>query len=198
MIKTEPQAITHRHLLILARKLASQMRHNGYPREWARQPLADILPLLFQVLNYHPGKLGDTLQKAYSLTFPKAQRGNLNQLSQVMPRYFSDNKQYYLDLYEAKVTRLPDERVRVVLPEGMENVLRALGDKIVNIYASTAIEDENTYRTLNIVVDYLHPLFVRTESLRQFGFNLWEFQDYWPKMSQSERKDFATKHFAIS
>lgn len=198
MAKTEPQDIIHRHLLILAQKLAQEMQYKAYPQEWSKQPLADILPLLFQVLNYHPGKLGDILQKAYLLTFPKPQKGNVNQLSQVAPEYFLHNKQYYLNLYEAEVTRLPDKQTYVSLPINIEDVLHELGIRILDVYASTAIEDENTYRTLNTIVDSLYPLFTRSGRLRQFGFDLWEFQDYWPKMSQGERKDFAMSHFDIS
>ena len=181
-------------LIVLARSLVRDWSHSGFPNEWSRPPLASILPYLIPVLNYHPAKLGEILQKAYDNTFPEKETGNANQLDALYKELFGFSKQNYLDEYEVRYRAMSGDINREydsqIIPTPL---LKDLAKAIIHAYRVLSAKSESEHRSLRNLVDYLHFVFQLSEVTSAIGSDLVEFHDYWIKMSHDERKTYADK-----
>jgi hypothetical protein len=177
-------------LLVFARRLVDEMRSINYLKEWSSLPLKDLLPKFFEVLNYHPDKLGDFLKEAYNRTFPESRNGNINQLGSKMIEptkdyeRFGKTRQYYIDEYEIMT---PQGAITAVENAHLAHILGELYDMIVDVLASLTPQQENEHRTLERVCYALAPVYERVDGMKNMGFDLAEYADSWRKLSADER-----------
>jgi hypothetical protein len=173
--------------------MVKQMGHAAYPEEWSRPPLNELLPLLFELLNYHPDKLGELVKDAYGKTFPESKRGNINQLSTLHKEMFGDTEQSYRDQYLiGKLTDYsggsarPSDRIH---PELMYRI----ASEVFDIFSRLTPQQENEHRSLEQLVSDIYPLFTINYELASIGFDVIEYSDFWRTMLPAERHPFANK-----
>jgi hypothetical protein len=189
--RKEVKYYSDKALLVLVRKLADEMSINSYSNEWYRSPLNRLLPQLFKLLNHHPKKLGDILQKAYGSIHKS---GNINQLGYFYPSLFRKyQKQYYLDEYI--VFRMPiDKKIMNskydVIPV---KELHDIAIKIVKILTGLKPEQENEHRTLENICFALYPIYMCGDGSRDKGWYLCEWLGYWRDMPSAEHPEYAKK-----
>lgn len=177
-------------LLVFARHLVDEMRYINYPKEWSRSPLKDLLPRFYDVLNYHPEKLGDLVRHAYEHTFPEAQNGNVNQLGGKMfeptkgHELFGKTREYYLDEYEIME---PHSDVVALENDRLASKLRELFMVVIDTFAGLTSEQENEHRTLERICFALAPVYIRVQGTKDVGWELAEHADYWRNLSADER-----------
>lgn len=183
-------------LLVFARHLVDEMRYTNYPHEWSHAPLKDLLPKFFNVLNYHPDRLGDILQNAYNRTFPKTQRGNINQLDVKMVEptkeyeLFGKTRDYYLDEFE---TTEVYSNVPAIENDELSSELKELFKTIVNTFAQLTPPQENEHRTLERVCFALAPVYAHVQGMEDIGSDLAEYADQWRHLESEERLRFANQ-----
>ena len=177
-------------LLVFARQLVDEMRYINYPQEWSRSPLMDLLPIFFDVLNYHPARLGDIVKIAYERTFPVVQNDNINQLGVKMIdstkdyELFSKSREYYLDEYEVRELC---GNITAAKNDELANKLRKTYKAIINTFADLTSNQENEHRTLERVCLAMEPVYARLQGMKEVGFDLAEYADQWRNLPVDER-----------
>jgi hypothetical protein len=181
-------------LLVLARKLADELRPINYADEWSRKPLIGILQPLCNALNLHSEQLGTILNKAFTQTFPTPKPGNINQLALNHPSYFDKTRQYFLDMFfvEEFVKNTAVSNIDLsgdlqgLATNKAKRVLASLAMSILNAFTELTQADKNQHRTLAHICYALTPVYY-SYGMIGIGFDLTEYADQWQNLNAVDR-----------
>lgn len=180
-------------LRVLARALVREMSHGQYPTEWSRPPLNELLPLLYELLNYHPAHLGQIIRRAYNNTFPISESGNINQLGYNHKRLFGFSEKRYQDEYKVRKLTKYSGDITFLNDRIPSNLMREIAERTIDIFTQLKPDQENEHRTLEHLVGNIYPLFTLDEDMGSIGFDLIEYSDFWRQMNNEDRVKLAKK-----
>lgn len=215
---TNQQKLPKTLLAVFARRLVQEMQLRNYWAEWSSAPLKNMLPLFFDLLNYHPHKLGSIIESAYHLTKPISERshpGNINQLSVKHRNLFGNTRQSYLDMYTASSIfpshttsefkekhagynmhpARPDHGKESPYTPEQTALLKRTICVVTQTFTQLAPEHENHHRTMENVIDDLARLYYLDFTLSDAGFDMKEYSDFWRDIPRTDRRAFAAKYF---
>jgi hypothetical protein len=189
---------SHRLLLALAESLTREMRR--YRVEWASTPLSDLLPSLLKLLNNHPRKLGDLVNRSHK-------DGPLEKLADGdLGAYEVPNIGYsYTTTQASAYARYLNQPIHVEAPDAdkaspysakqiaqLDDVARA----VVYAYLKLDPSQVTHHQTLENVAERLAPLYYLDFDLRGIGMDLVEYRDYLRDMPTADRPSFLRKYFS--
>lgn len=169
-------------LLVLAGLLVEGHGQEGHSALWSYSPFKLLLPKLFVLLNYHPERLGDAVERLYahpSVPVPK----NISALLKNGHSYsktVQDNTDY------SGSTVLQGGRIPATL-------LMDIANKIVETFVVLRPEQEQEHHFLEGLVDTLYPFFTLHEDTVDIGFEVMEYADFWQPMTAGERAKLRDK-----
>lgn len=185
-----------RYILFVARKLIDELRYDEYPKEWSTEPLASLLPVLYELFGSYSSDLRDTIKEAI-------EHHSVDRLQDIHASFFKKDDQYFRDeaLAAKPITFSPYwaedfSQAPNSLSGKVHTILQAkLAPGVIDCFAQLKKSQENEHRTLEHLVHAIEPLalYLYSPEITTLANDMIEYADYWRELPDEDREAFANK-----